>query len=65
MKNSNVDYLHEKINLIAEDIQRLSNKIERPVVVAIDGASGSGKTTIAHYFEHIRPRDSFDYVIEG
>ena len=65
MKNSNVDYLHEKINAIAEDIQRLSNKIERPVVVAIDGASGSGKTTIAQHFEHIRPRNSFDYVIEG
>jgi len=47
MRNSNANYLDEKINTIAEEIQRLSSRFLRPVVVAIDGASGSGKTTIA------------------
>jgi uridine kinase len=47
MKNSNVDYLNEKINAITEEIQRLSGRFLRPVVAAIDGASGSGKTAIA------------------
>jgi adenylylsulfate kinase-like enzyme len=40
----------EQINKIAEDIQNLSGRILRPVVVAIDGASGSGKSTIAQVF---------------
>ena len=47
MKNLNANYLNEKINTITEEIQRLSSRFLRPIVVAIDGASGSGKTTVA------------------
>jgi uridine kinase len=42
--------INEQINKITEDIQNLSGKILRPVVAAIDGASGSGKSTIAQVF---------------
>jgi uridine kinase len=37
----------DKINVITETIERLSGKNPCPVVVAIDGASGSGKSTFA------------------
>jgi uridine kinase len=34
-------------HVILQDIERLRTKLRRPVVVAVDGGSGAGKTTIA------------------
>ncbi|MDR2675635.1 MAG: hypothetical protein LBC18_12465 [Opitutaceae bacterium] len=44
------DRINEQINKITEDMRNLSGRIPRPVVVAMDGASGSGKSTIAQVF---------------
>ena len=40
-------YIDGQINAIAEKVQLLSKAKLHPIVVAIDGASGSGKSTIA------------------
>jgi para-aminobenzoate synthetase len=47
MKESAINHINEQIKTIAESIRHFSEKFSRPIVVAIDGASGSGKSTIA------------------
>jgi uridine kinase len=47
MKKSAVNDINEQIKPVIEAIQHLSEGLSRPVVAAIDGASGSGKSTIA------------------
>jgi para-aminobenzoate synthetase len=51
MEKSAVNHIHnnEHIKMITEAIQGLSKISSRPIVVAIDGASGSGKSTIAQF----------------
>jgi para-aminobenzoate synthetase len=47
VKKLAVDHSNEQIKTLAEAIRHFSEKFSRPTVVAIDGASGSGKSTIA------------------
>jgi para-aminobenzoate synthetase len=42
------DHINEHVKTLAEAIRHSAEKFSRPIVVAIDGASGSGKSTIAH-----------------
>jgi len=39
--------MHTPEHVIFEEIERLRTKLRRPIVVAVDGGSGGGKTTIA------------------
>ncbi len=41
------DLIDEQIDKVADEILSLSDKLQRPIVVAIDGGSGAGKSTIA------------------
>ncbi|AZA89262.1 Uridine kinase [Chryseobacterium nakagawai] len=41
------DHIDEQINKAANEILYLSNKLQRPIVISIDGGSGAGKSTIA------------------
>jgi uridine kinase len=46
MEKLAIEHINEQIKTIIEAVQHLSEKFSRPIVVAIDGASGSGKSTI-------------------
>ncbi|MDR3114476.1 MAG: hypothetical protein LBU25_03040 [Treponema sp.] len=50
MKESALNHIDEQINTITEALRHLPEKFSRPVAAAIDGASGSGKSTIAQLF---------------
>jgi len=45
--HSSLLQLDAATHVVVEDIRRLVARIERPVLVAIDGGSGSGKSTLA------------------
>src|SRR6267154_2509240 len=56
-------------HVIFQEIERLRSKLRRPIVVAVDGGSGAGKTTIAEKLMRLTevalvPLDDFYKTVE-